>query len=353
MHMKKILFVLPIIVVSIFLSGCSLDPSSVLPTKNSMANATVLRSDDGGLTWTPKVTIDEKKTIEGIDVLSMAISPANSNVLYLGTTSNGLFQSNDGGETWKNVAFPDKAYGLIFDPKNADIMYGSGIFNGRAKIFKRVGENQEWKEIYTEPADGTIISALAIDNRNSQVLYAGTNEGVIIKSSDAGVSWVNLRKAEGPIISVSFDVANSSHVLFGIFQVGILETNDGGTNIVDISEKIDPVGRITSVNALTADPFLAGVAYTGTDAGVFRRSPDGTWNQLNIIESSKVFPIRTIAINPKNSREILYSSSKAIYKSIDGGVKWSTFQLETSKDISILKYIPSEPSKIYAGLRSF
>jgi len=41
-------------------------------------------------------------------------------------------------------------------------MYGSGIFNKRAKIYKRVQENQEWKEVYTEPAEGTTIASLAI-----------------------------------------------------------------------------------------------------------------------------------------------------------------------------------------------
>lgn len=350
---KKILIAFPILTASIFLSGCSLNPSAVLPVKNEMANATVLKTEDGGGTWNSKVKIDDKKTIEGIDVLSMAISPADAKVIYLGTASNGLFQTIDGGETWKNVAFPDKVYGLVFDQADPAVMYGSGIFNGRAKIFKRIGEDQEWKETYTEPADGTTIASLAIDPKNHQIIYAGTNEGVIVKSTDAGTTWVNIKKAEGPVTSIAFDTASSAHVFFGIFETGILETTDGGINIVDISEKIDPAERTTTVNTVVSDPYLAGVVYAATDRGIFKRSGDGNWTALNLIESSKAFPIRAIAINPKNSKEITYVSSRAIYKSIDGGTKWSTFQLDTSKDVSVLKYVNANPSTIYAGMRSY
>jgi hypothetical protein len=74
---------------------------------------------------------------------------------------------------------------------------------------------------------------------------------------------------------------------------------------------------------------------------------------VNIIESSKAFPVRAIAINPQNSKEIIYSSAKALYKSVDGGVTWATFQLDTTKEISVLLYDPTNAAKIYGGLRSF
>lgn len=353
LHTKKMLLMFLLFAGTAFLSGCSFKPSTTLTNKNTMTNATVLKTEDGGVSWNPKIKVDDKKNISGVDVLSMAISPLDSNVIYLGSAANGLFQTKDAGETWKQVAFPDKAYGLLFDPNDANIMYASGVFNGRAKIFKRIGEDQEWKDIYTEPADGTIISTLAIDNKNHQVLFAGTNAGVIIKSTDAGATWLNLQKAEGPINSIAFDSANSAHIFFGVYKKGLLETKDGGTTLEENVEKIDSAGRIKDVYTLIADPYLGGVFYVGTGKGMFRRANDGSWSEINIIESSKAFPIRAIAVNPANSKEIMYAASKAIYKTIDNGVKWSTFQLEASKEISVLKYVNNDSSKIYAGLRSF
>lgn len=359
--MKKALLVLPILVAAIFLSGCGTSTTKTTTTTTTkptaapslMTTATVIRSDDGGTTWNQKIKVDDKKTIAGIDVLSMAINPNNPSIVYIGTEANGLFVTKDNGETWKQVAFANKVYGLVFDPQNPDIMYGSGIFEKRAKIYKRIQEDQEWKEIYTEPAEGTTISNLAIDKTNPRILYAGTSEGVIIKTTDGGSTWVNLKKAEGPVVSIAFDAVNSAHIFFGVFQKSVLETKDGGTTIEDVTKKIDPIKNTTTIYAVIADPYLPGVIYAGTENGIFRRSADETWNALNIIESSKVFPMRAISINPKNSQEIIYSSAKAIYKSVDGGVTWSTFQLDTAKEISTLRYDPIDSAKIYAGLRKF
>lgn len=354
--MKKVLLSLPILAAAVFLSGCSLG-GVALPAQDSVSNATVLKTEDGGATWKPKIRIDDKKTIAGVDILSMAVHPVDPNIVYIGTESDGLFVTKDAGETWNQVPFASKAYGLLFDPQNPDIMYGTGIFKGRAKIFKRMREGEEWKEVYTEPADGTTISSIAIDKFNAQVLYAGTNEGVIVKTVDGGQTWVNLKKeanqATGPIVNIGFDSANDAHVFFAVFQAGVLETKNAGATIEDITSKIDTVGRTTSVYNLTVDPYLPGVVYVGTGAGIFRRSGGDDWKSLNIIESSRSFPIRSIAINPKNSREIIFSSAKAIYKSVDSGATWSTFQLDTSKEISALRYDQSDPNRIYAGLRSF
>ncbi len=352
---KKIFLGLSMLFIIFLFSGCSL-PTSVAPAKSSIANATFIRSDDGSISWLPKIKIDDKKNITGIDVLTMAINPLNSNEVYLGTVANGLFSTKDAGETWTQAPYLDKVYGLVFDPKNPEIMYGTGLKDDRAKIFKRIGENQEWKEVYTEPEKGTIISSLAIDNNNSEVLYVGTNVGVIIKTTDGGKTWVNLAlkaPVNAPIVSIGFDAANSSHVFFAVFQVGILETKDAGANIEDITAQIDSNDSVSSIYMLVADPYLAGVVYTGTERGIFRRNNNGSWIGMNLIESSKAFPIRTIAINPKNSKELLYSAGRAIYKTIDSGATWSTFQLDTAKEISIFKYNQMDPSKIYAGLRSF
>jgi len=350
--MRKLFLLSSLFVATFVLSGCSL--SSVAPTSTvTMASATMIRSDDGGTTWNPKIKIDDKKTIAGINVLSMTINPSDSNIIYMGTEANGLFVTKDGGETWSNVAFADKVYGLAFDSQNPNIIYGSGVVNSRAKIYKRLQEDQEWKEIYTEPSDKTIISSLAIDKINSQIVYAGTSTGVIIKSTDGGQTWASLTKVEGPVISIAFDAANSEHVFFGVFQIGVFETKDGGTTVNNITRSMDTIGNTSSVYTLIADPYLPGVVYVGTEKGIFHRTADEKWSALNIIESSKAFPIRTITINPQNSKEIIYSSAKAIYKSTDGGLKWATFQLDTTKEISVLRYDPTDSTKIYAGLRSF
>ncbi len=352
---KKILLIPVLITATFFLSGCSV-ANPVTTTKSTMNNATFIKTINSGTSWEPKMKIDATKNIAGIDVLSMAINPSDQNIIYIGTAKNGLFVTKDAGETWTHIAYPEKAYNLLFNPSDSNIMYGSGVLNGRAKIFKRIGEDQEWKEIYTEPENGTIIASLAINKANANILYAGTSTGVILKTTDAGQTWVNLKKEaniSSPIINIVFDSANDQHVFFGVFMIGLLETKNAGMTIENISSKIDTVGRISSLYTLTADPYLGGVVYVGTNAGIFRRAGDGAWSALNLIESSKAFPVRVIAINPKNSKEIMYSVAGAIYKSIDSGTTWSTFQLDAAKEIGVIKYDLMDTAKVYAGLRGF
>ncbi len=351
--MKKTFSILVLISASFIFSGCSLSGTTSTPA-GPLANATMIKSVDGGVAWQPKIKIDDKKTIAGVDVLSMAIDPVDSNIVYIGTMANGIFVSKDGAETWAQIPLADKIYNIVFDPQNHDIMYASGVLNGRAKIFKRLSANEQWKEVYTEPADGTVITSLAINKVNSRVLFAGTINGVIVKTTDGGLTWANIKKATGPVTGIVFDSSDDQHLFFAVFQIGLLETKDGGKTIEDIAQKIDATQHVSSVFAVAADPSVGGVFYVGTGSGIFKKTGSSdTWEAVNIIESSKAFPIRAFAVSPMNPKEIMYSSSHAIYKSVDGGASWATFQLDSAKEISVLKYDKSNSLKIYAGLRKY
>ena len=351
--MKKILTSCGILVAAVLFSGCSLVPGTTTTPGTSTAN--FLKSSDGGVTWTPKVKIDDKKTIAAANVLSVAVHPTDPKIVYIGTEKNGLFITKDGADTWQSMAFAQKVYGLVFDKTNPLVIYASGVYNGRGKIFKRDGEQAEWKEIYTEPSDGTYITALGVNPSNGSVIYAGTSDGVIIKSIDGGVSWRNVKKAEGPVTSISFDCTNREHIYFGIFQRGILETMDGGMNLADITNKFSSLtsGTSNNVYSVVADPSVSGVVYIGTDQGITRGAQTGgKWDSLNIIASSTNYPIRALAINPANSKEIMYAGAGVIYRTIDGGTQWSTFQLDTKKSAGVIQYNPSNPRDIFVGLRS-
>lgn len=350
---KKIFSVAVLMAASVAFSGCSLLGAGKNVT-GPMANATVIKSIDGGVSWQVKNKINEKKTLAGVDVLSIAVNPADPNIIYLGTLASGLFVSTDGAETWTQVAFADKAYGLVFDPQDSNVMYGTGVFNGRAKIFKRLKEGEEWKEVYTEPADGTVISSLAVSNANSQILFAGTSEGVIVKTVDGGLTWTNIKKVEGPVTGIVFDNSNENHLFFLVFQVGMFETKDSGKTIEDITQKVDALHGSANFYSIAVNPSLPGGVYVGTGGGIFEKdNGNDSWKPVNIIESSKAFPIRAVAANPFNPKEIVYASAQAVYKSIDGGKSWSIFQLDTDREVSVLKYDKADSNKIYAGLRKY
>ncbi len=347
--MTKLTFFVVIIISIIFLSGCSMS------SQNSSATGNILKSADGGKNWEAKVKVGEKTNIAGANVLSMAIDPSDSQKIYAGTKDDGIFATKNGGEIWEKMDFPPiKVYGLVVDNINTRIIYAAGVWQSRGKIYKSEDSGASWKEIYTEPANGTVIISLAISSANSQVLYAGTSEGAIFKTVNGGQTWVNLFKAAGPVIGVAFDSGDDSVVYCLVQKRGILRTKDGGLNFDDLEKNIQGseimAGRESF--SIAVDTHQSGILYLGTGKGIVRSADFGdSWNALNVLESSKVFPVQAIAINPKNSSEIIYGAAQAVYKSIDGGVQWSTLQLQASQAVNVIKYDPTNTGTIYLGLK--
>jgi photosystem II stability/assembly factor-like uncharacterized protein len=346
--MKKGIIISISILSVILLSGCSSGSSTSTDSIGS-----VWRSKDGGESWNSIVKTNNKGTISSANILSMAVDSSNSQIVFLGTEKDGIFKTKNGGDEWvrSNLAL-GKVYGLAVDSKNDQIVYVGGVFGKRGKILKSENGGDEWKEIYSEPADGTAISSLEISKIDSQVLYAGTDEGMIFKTVDGGGTWKNLSKGNGPIIEITFDPVNDSAIYFGVFNEGIIRTRDQGKSFESLNAILKKGGFNTKVNSIAIDQQKSGVVYVGVSDGIIKGTEYGNkWTTVNILGTSRKFPIRSIAVNPQNSNEIIYNSAQAIYKSVDGGIKWSTNQSVSGRIVEIIKYDPTDTKTIFLGLR--
>jgi len=359
--MRKIISLAFCFCLAFVFSACSFGGSgttSSTSTSVQTQTGSFIKSFDGGKNWENKVKIDDTSNIGLTDILSMEIDPSDTNVVYIGTEKDGLFVTKDGGENWEKLVFPlTKIYGLAVDRNDGRTIYASGVLDKRAKIYKSTDQGKNWTQIYTEPVNDSVISSLKISEKDPKLLYSGTSDGMIFKSTNGGQSWRNLTKVSGPVVNIVFDAANDSAVYLGVLKGTIFRTLDGGGKIEDLG-KLDlnkiSEGKFFNFNvySIEADPKDSGVLYIGTDSGIFKGTDFGAkWKEINILESSKKFPVRAIAVSPQNLNEILYSNSGVIYRSVDGGKSWLTFQLTTEKTVDIIKYNPQNPNIIYAGLR--
>ena len=352
-NMKKGIIVSISILSVILLSGCSSGSSTGSSPSSSDSAGSVWKSIDGGESWNSIVKTNNNGNIASVNILSIAIDSTNSQIIFLGTEKDGMFKSTNGGDEWvKNNLALGRVYGLAIDSKNDQIIYAGGIFGKRGKIFKSENGGDEWNEIYSEPADGTLISSLEISKIDTNILYVGTNEGMIFKTADGGATWKNLSKTGGPVVEITFDPMNDSAIYFGIFNEGIIRTKDQGKSFENLNDILKKNGFDAKVNSIAIDQQKSGVVYVGLDKGMLRGTEYGNkWEAVNILETSKKFPIKAISINPQNSNEIIYNSAQALYKSVDGGINWATNQMLSGKIVEIIKYDPTDTKTMFLGLR--
>lgn len=381
-----------LVVCALFLSGCTVKlPGSVpLPTpKNTDSPNTFTqkkqpgsfwKSNDGGKTFEVKSRVDEKRSITSADVLSLSFHPNDPKIVYAGTVDNGIFKTVDSGETWQPIVFPPKKiYSFILDKNDPDkTMFASGVINGFAKIFRTEDGGTEWKAVYSEPEVKTVITVLAQNPHNNKILFAGTSTGTVIKSADGGDTWKNIGKLlDGPITDMAFDSWNAPSLYVLSFNKQLYYSADDGATFTDWGTdgrqstssgrktpyRNNPVdGSTTTVQpdtsapgtllSLVADPSISGRVYVSKIGGLFRSNDFGkTWEEINIIESTKKLPIRAVAINPHDSKEIIFAAGSAFYKSVNEGDTWAVVDLFIDRGVSVLGYDRADPSTIYMALR--
>jgi len=350
-HSPKILLLLPAVV---FLSACSLTGGG--------NDGGVFRSDDGGKTFSPKINAENNRTISGVDVLSLAVNSQNGDEIYAGSKSSGIFKSSDGGEVWKQLPVaqltPAKNYSLAVDPLNTNIIYAASVVGKRGKILKSVDAGETWKDTYSEPSDGTLVLSVALNPQKPSNIFAGTGQGQIIFSEDAGETWRSAYWTEGKeaVSKIVFDKINPDTAYFVLFGKGILRTTDEGKKF-EILQRKKGEGNFSFGDGLTGsvsistDPKREGWVYAGTAEGLLRSRDKGdNWEVVKTLNNPDDLNVRSIAINPQNSEEIICTVAQALYKSIDGGVNWLPVQFDTSRTLEIVEYNPQNPGQIFVGL---
>jgi photosystem II stability/assembly factor-like uncharacterized protein len=164
----------------------------------------LFRSQDRGNTWTiisPDLTRGNPGPNDhrGHTITTVAESPLQPGLLYVGTDDGNVHMTQDGGKNWSNLT--DSLPGL---PKNrwitrveasrhqAGVVYLSVDRHRNDDRAPYLFESQDYGKTWTSlaanlPAEGP-IHALREDPRNPDLLYVGTEFGLFI-SMDGGGSW--------------------------------------------------------------------------------------------------------------------------------------------------------------------
>lgn len=287
---------------------------------------------------------------------AIAFNPQNPSTMYLGSASGGLWRSYTGGvgvNGWHYVptGFPVLGVSTIaITPNDSNTIYiGTGeVYNYDAAgtgaayrntrgtygmgILKTIDGGQTW----TKSLDWTYqqqkgIWAVKINPLNPNTVWAATTEGTY-RSYDAGTTWTQVHNVvmvmDLVINSVDTNIVITGNGNFGSIGFGLYRTSDGGSSWAKITSSLPSnfQGKIqldiynadpNIVYASIGDGFIGGSGASwlcrSTDAGV-------NWVIRSTVDYSKHqgWFSHDVAVNQSNPDELIIVGI-GVYKSTDGG----------------------------------
>lgn len=316
----------------------------------------VLRSTDGGRNFEPRnVIVDEKTTLEARDILSLAVSHFDTNVMYIGTSRGGMYSTQDAGETWVKMNFaPTDINVIALNPQEPKTIYATAVWESRGNVFRSDDNGITWRSIYIEPVQNTQVKTLAFAPNDPRTIYLGTTKNekgfaTLARSVNGGETWENVLTQKNTIDHVAFDAEDAATIYVSGESFGLLKTRDGGTTwepLRKIKRTKEQEYFQGSVQSFVTHPRDRGVLYAGTDRGFYQTRDYGVaWTEIDIIGTSKGLPIRAVAVNPGDSSRLIYAAAQAVYGKVGGA--WAITDTQSKRHVSSLTYDPFDSEIIY------
>jgi len=182
----------------------------------------IQRSDDLGSSWTEMNTGLPTEFNEPVDVQCFAIDPSDSSKLWAGFWHfSGLYTSENGGESWTLAGLTDESIisAIAVDPADPQVLLaGAGFAEG--KILKSTDGGQSWES----KLEGIALPMEFIfDPRGSSQIYAATEGYGILRSSDYGETWEFYDQGIFYPVLYSMDISGDENpvLLAGTYGSGI------------------------------------------------------------------------------------------------------------------------------------
>lgn len=176
------------------------------------------------------------------------------------------------------------------------------------------------------------IQRMAASRSNPNVLYCGSETGMVFRSTDKGATWTPCNDGEwmaGEITFVDISSSNPDRVIVGGGGVCWL-TNDGGDTWENITPQKSAYAR-SSVGQF--HPTDDNVIMFGDRAQLWRTTDGG--NSWQWIMGGLVFDVRFSRHNPQVCYvAIEQENTVKLYKSEDSGASWNMLQLDGQPLIS-------------------
>ncbi|HEX8073728.1 MAG TPA: hypothetical protein VF545_01995 [Thermoleophilaceae bacterium] len=242
-------------------------------------NGNVLRTQDGGRTWSRRTAVPQTRSTNPSSQArpsDLFFTDDNTGIAAIG--AGVIYRTRDGGSTWTLVAIPPREIrGLWF----ADQSTGYAVGDDDLAI-KTVDGGQSWFPLPRPPTKDDLRSIRCADQSRCLVTTRGAHE--LLRTVDGGASWRSVSPATQRLFAAAF-ASPSRAVALGEAGTTVLSDDSG-----DTFRRIggDLGGSFTALRAATPQ-----VAYAFGNAGSLARTTDGgvTWEEMDAATSDNVVDV--------------------------------------------------------------
>jgi photosystem II stability/assembly factor-like uncharacterized protein len=157
---------------SLDLHGFAVDPRNPMTVYAAVAGVGLYRSDDGAVTF-KQVSVNV-----GGSVMALGVTPRGE--ILAGDMQRGLLASRDSGKTWTTVLNAELA-GLAINPSNPQQILATG-----PGIFRSTDSGNHWARVARIDAGA---GPVAWSPSNPRIAFAVGFDRVLYRSTDGGASW--------------------------------------------------------------------------------------------------------------------------------------------------------------------
>ncbi|MEA2460571.1 MAG: hypothetical protein QOH90_748, partial [Actinomycetota bacterium] len=234
---------------------------------------------------------NEWNSYYGGDGVKNAINPKDKQNVFACSQYGACGRSDNGGDSMSDMTQTSARFGWLspieFQPGSADVMYWAG-----SEVNKSEDRGQTWTSISPDLGEGDAgreinplyaahygtVQALGLNKKKPNVIYAGTDNGLLWKTKDGGANWTKLLSKSLPKrwvthLEVKRNNPRVVYLTYSGYRQGdqspyVLKSRDGGKTWKNITGNL-PKAPVNDLLLVRKKLYLA------SDVGVFRSGVRG------------------------------------------------------------------------------
>ncbi|MEI6346929.1 MAG: YCF48-related protein [Bacteroidota bacterium] len=289
-------------------------------------NSVIYKTTDAGTNWTTLATFVDR-SFSSVFFTDTTVGYAIGNSPGSSNYDVYFYKTLDGGATWvtQERSTPNALNSVYFTDANTGYIIGQG-----GMIFKTTDAGQLWNPHVQEMGNG--LGSLCFTDINTG--YAVGDNGTILKTSDTGITWTHQPSGTfKPLYDVCFPSHDTGYV---VGEGIILKTSNAGATWITVAD------MSTELHNNIYSVFFTDVnsGYALKRDSVLLKTTDGgnTWSRIPVPGFSFMQGMDDVFFTNANIGYIVGEYGK-MCKTTDAGNSWIVLNSGTTKDISSIFFV--------------